>query len=205
MRTTTPQETFWAGEFGDRYIGRNDTEQLVGAKSAMFRRVLARTTGVCSAVEFGCNIGINLSALSGLTPGIELRAIEINANAAAIARERLPEAEIIHGSIFDFEAAAACDLAFTCGVLIHLDPAMLPRVYAKLAAAAKRYVVIAEYYNPSPVTVTYRGHAERLFKRDFAGEFMEAQPQFRLVDYGFVYRRDPIAPLDDITWFLMEK
>jgi hypothetical protein len=26
-----------------------------------------------------------------------------------------------------------------------------------------------------------------------------------LVDYGFYYRRDPIFPQDDISWFLMEK
>jgi hypothetical protein len=27
----------------------------------------------------------------------------------------------------------------------------------------------------------------------------------RLVDYGFVYRRDPAHPQDDLTWFLLEK
>ena len=34
---------------------------------------------------------------------------------------------------------------------------------------------------------------------------MDRYPQMRLVDYGFVYRRDPNFPQDDITWFLMEK
>jgi hypothetical protein len=27
----------------------------------------------------------------------------------------------------------------------------------------------------------------------------------RLVDYGFIYRRDPNFPLDDANWFLLEK
>ncbi len=27
----------------------------------------------------------------------------------------------------------------------------------------------------------------------------------RLVDYGFVYRRDPNWPQDNINWFLLEK
>ncbi len=34
---------------------------------------------------------------------------------------------------------------------------------------------------------------------------MEQHPTMRLIDYGFIYRRDPSFPQDDITWFLMEK
>jgi spore coat polysaccharide biosynthesis protein SpsF len=44
-----------------------------------------------------------------------------------------------------------------------------------------------------------------LFKRDFAGEMMDRYPDLKLLDYGFVYHRDPAFPDDDITWFLMEK
>jgi hypothetical protein len=50
----------------------------------------------------------------------------------------------------------------------------------------------------------YRGHADRLFKRDFAGDLIEKYGM-KLVDYGFVYKRDNWAPQDDITWFLLEK
>ena len=38
-----------------------------------------------------------------------------------------------------------------------------------------------------------------------AGEMMDRYPQLRLVDYGFLYRRDPNFPQDDITWFLLAK
>jgi spore coat polysaccharide biosynthesis protein SpsF len=72
-------------------------------------------------------------------------------------------------------------------------------------ASTGRYLFVAEYYNPSPVAIAYRGHKDRLFKRDFAGEIMDRYPQIRLVDYGFSYHRDPSFPQDDITWFLMEK
>ena len=65
--------------------------------------------------------------------------------------------------------------------------------------------MIAEYYNPSPTAISYRGHEDRLFKRDFAGEFLDRHQEFSLVDYGFAYRRDAQFPQDDITWFLMEK
>ncbi|MNV96295.1 hypothetical protein D3C71_1912830 [compost metagenome] len=90
-------------------------------------------------------------------------------------------------------------------MLIHVNPEVLPQVYDKLFASSRRYLMVAEYYNPAPVAIAYRGHSDRLFKRDFAGEIMEHYPQLQLVDYGFAYRRDPNFPQDDITWFLMEK
>ena len=97
------------------------------------------------------------------------------------------------------------DLSLIKGVLIHINPDMLPVVYEKLYTASRRFVLVCEYYNPSPVAISYRGHADRLFKRDFAGEMMDKYPDLKLVDYGFAYRRDPAFPQDDITWFLMEK
>ncbi len=72
-------------------------------------------------------------------------------------------------------------------------------------ASASRYILVAEYYNPQPTEIAYRGHSGRLFKRDFAGELMDRFPDLSLVDYGFVYRRDANFPQDDLTWFLMEK
>jgi pseudaminic acid biosynthesis-associated methylase len=78
-------------------------------------------------------------------------------------------------------------------------------VYDVLKRATGRYLLVAEYYNPSPVAIPYRSHAARLFKREFAGELMDRHADLRLVDYGFAYRRDPKFPQDDITWFLMEK
>jgi spore coat polysaccharide biosynthesis protein SpsF len=53
--------------------------------------------------------------------------------------------------------------------------------------------------------INYRGHKDRLFKRDFAGELMDKYPDLKLVDYGFVWRRDNNFPQDDGTWFLLEK
>jgi pseudaminic acid biosynthesis-associated methylase len=91
------------------------------------------------------------------------------------------------------------------GVLIHINPNELPIVYDKLVQAAKKYILIMEYYNPTPVSVTYRGQKDRLFKRDFAGEIMDRHKNIKLLDYGFVYHRDLNFPMDDGTWFLMEK
>ena len=74
-----------------------------------------------------------------------------------------------------------------------------------LTKSSAKYLLVAEYYNPEPVSIPYRGYSDRLFKRDFAGEILDAHPQMKLIDYGFAYRRDPVFPQGDITWFLMEK
>jgi len=91
------------------------------------------------------------------------------------------------------------------GVLIHINPDALNQVYDKLAQATGAYLLVAEYYSPQPVAIPYRGHTDRLFKRDFAGEMLERHPEFSLVDYGFVYRKDPSFPQDDVSWFLLRK
>lgn len=65
--------------------------------------------------------------------------------------------------------------------------------------------LIAEYYDPSPVEVSYHGHSGKLFKRDFAGEMLDRYSDLQRLDYGFTYHRDPQFPADDVTWFLLEK
>ena len=89
--------------------------------------------------------------------------------------------------------------------MIHISPDHLQTVYENLFQSSKKYIVVAEYYNPVPVSVSYRGHSEKLFKRDFAGEMLDLYPSLQLVDYGFVYHRDPAFPADDISWFILEK
>lgn len=201
----TEQEAFWAGEFGDAYIGRNQGEVLLASNLAFFSKALHAAHGVKSCVEFGANIGMNLKALQLLRPGLECHGIEINAEAARQLADTIPAGHVFRGSILDYQPTRQFDLALIKGVLIHMNPDTLPRIYDKLAQACGRYLLVAEYYNPAPVAIPYRGHGDRLFKRDFAGEVMDRHPGLKLVDYGFAYRRDPNHPQDDITWFLMEK
>lgn len=201
----TAQEAFWAGPFGEDYIERNKGQRLLASNLNFFSRALSQARGIGSVLEFGANIGMNLQALGLLFPGVALRGIEINAKAAGLLAERIGASNVIHGSIHEVEIGEGCDLALVKGVLIHLDPATLPSVYGKLVTATRRYLLVAEYYNPTPVTVPYRGETDRLFKRDFAGEILDTHPEMTLIDYGFAYRRDPVFPQDDITWFLLEK
>jgi spore coat polysaccharide biosynthesis protein SpsF len=205
MNFKTEQETSWAGKFGTEYIQRNQGDALLASNLAFFCKALHQAYGIKNCIEFGANIGMNLKALELLHPGIDMHGIEINADAAYELSNVIPAEQVHNESILDFSPSKQWDLTLIKGVLIHLNPEVLPQVYDKLFSASGRYLLVAEYYNPAPVSIPYRGHNERLFKRDFAGEMMERNPQLRLIDYGFTYRRDPNFPQDDITWFLMGK
>lgn len=206
MGYQTDQEVFWAGEFGTEYMERNQGPQLLASNLNFFGKALAQAGPIQTCVEFGANLGMNLKALQLLYPGIRCQGVEINPDAAQALAAVIGREQVIQDSILDWEPPpSAAELSLIKGVLIHVNPEHLHTVYQKLYRASRRYVLIAEYYNPSPVSIPYRGHQDRLFKRDFAGEFMALFPDARLVDYGFCYRRDPVFPQDDITWFLIEK
>lgn len=200
----TEQEKFWAGEFGDEYIARNKDAWLLASNLSLFSSILKRTQGVASVIEFGANIGMNIHALKNLLPNAKLSAIEINAKAVE-QLSQIKDLTVHHQSIFDFVSNEKNDFVFTKGVLIHLEPTMLQHVYKTMYENSNRYICMMEYYNPTPMEIPYREHSDKMYKRDFAGEIMDAYPDLQLVDYGFIYRRDPVFVQGDVTWFLMEK
>jgi spore coat polysaccharide biosynthesis protein SpsF len=153
-------------------------------------------------MELGANVGMNIKALRMLSPDSKLHGVEINRGAF----DELSKLDCnAHNSaIEDFSIDETFDLVFTKGVLIHIAPENLESVYSKMYKLSKKYILVGEYYNPSPVELTYRGNEGKLFKRDFAGDLLDKFSNLKLVDYGFAYKRGPF-PQDDITWFLMEK
>ena len=205
MTHQTEQENFWAGEFGNDYTRRNRGLNWVAANTAFFTKVLDRTQKIQTVLELGANIGMNLIALRTLLPDAKLSAVEINESAAVELNANVKEVTLYRTSILEFQPIATWDLVFTKGVLIHINPEKLPIVYDRLYQSSSRYLLVAEYYNPTPTEINYRGHTGKLFKRDFAGEILDQYPDLKLVDYGFVYHRDLNFPQDDTTWFLMEK
>jgi spore coat polysaccharide biosynthesis protein SpsF len=203
MAYSTEQEEFWAGTFGDEYTRRNQDPKILASYSAMWSRILRRTERIDTVLELGCNVGLNLRAISALLPGVRLHAVEINPVAAREARTT--GAEVVEGSILEFEPRQSWDLVLIAGVLIHIDPDRLHEVFDLMYSTSARYICLAEYYSRVPTEVPYRGHRNRLFKRDFAGEILDRYSDLCLVDYGFVYHRDPVFPQDDTTWFLLER
>lgn len=204
----TDQTAFWRGGFGTEYVQRNalDADSL-RRRMAMWARVLERIQAnpPKSALEVGANIGINIAALRSLLEA-ELFAVEPNPTA----RMQLVETGLMDAAkVFDAVGdalplpSASVDLAFTCGVLIHVAPTALETTCREIHRVSRRYIACIEYFSTSPEEKLYRGHAGKLFKRDFGGYWWDLFPDLRLIDHGFFWRRT--TGLDDLTWWLFEK
>ncbi len=200
----TEQEKFWVGRFGDDYIERNNRSYAISSIIALFSRIFSRTKSIESVIEFGANLGKNLVVIKELMPHAKLSAVEINQK--AVEKLKLLDVEKVYcQSILDYAVDYERDFVLSKGVLIHINPDRLQDVYDLLYKTSRRYICLVEYYNPKPVKVDYRGHKNKLFKRDFAGEMLDRFKDLKLLDYGFIYHRDNNFPQDDINWFLLEK
>ena len=204
MKYKTEQEEFWAGKFGNDYIDRNKDVQNIASNLFLFSNALKNTSAIKSIIEFGANVGLNLLALHNLFPKSKISAVEIN----KLAYSHLNKYKWIKAyneSILDFSAKEKYNLVFTKGVLIHISPNELDKVYKKLFELSNKYILIAEYYNPTPVELNYRDNKGKLFKRDFCGDLLKKYSSLELIDYGFIYHRDNNFPQDDLNWFLIRK
>ena len=205
-RFATEQEEFWAGDFGDEYAARNRGKEFIASQLAFFTKIVSKTEKISSIIEFGANIGENLRVLEQILPNAKMNAVEINKSACKEIKDwSKGKIKVFNQSILDFKAEKKSDFVFVKGVLIHINPDELQKVYELLYKSSSRYIMIGEYYNPTPVGIDYRGNKDRLFKRDFCGEIMKKYKALKLIDYGFSYHNDPNFPQDDITWFLLEK
>lgn len=201
-RVKSEQEQFWEGDFGSDYTVRNaiQPEQRAG----FFNRIFKLAPGIQTVCELGANKGHNLLAIQSLNANLKLTGLELNPQALGELQSH-PSLEGVQGSIQEFKPNQSFDLIYTCGVLIHLNPDDLTSTYKKMCELSNRYILINEYYNPTPVELGYRGHEGKLFKRDFGGEFWDAnENKVKLLDYGFLWQR--VEPSwDNTTWWLFEK
>lgn len=204
----TEQEAFWVGSFGDDYTDRNDGDIITGSNLLFWMSIFKRTGAISSCFEIGCNRGLNLDAMKTLLPACQTSGLEINSYAAKECAAKGHQA--FEGSILAPPPAATglsgmADLGIASGALIHINPDNLKTAYDLLYTLSNTFILISEYFNPVPIAIPYRGHKNRLFKRDFAGEIWAQYPSLRLIDYGFIWSKDPVAPKDNTTWFLFEK
>lgn len=200
---------FWRSDFGDAYIRRNASADLLKSKEWMFRKALSPlfTASPQRIIEFGANIGLNIDALRRIDAFsmCEYSAVEVNAAACEKLREKKVSTFEMSMLSEEREWGKGYDLALSVGVLIHVDPKDLSAAYDALYSASKRWIYLAEYHSPTPVEIKYRGHDGKLFKRDFAAEMLDSFPDLRVRDYGFCWRRDPNAPADDLVWTLLSR
>jgi pseudaminic acid biosynthesis-associated methylase len=199
----TEQSEFWKSEFGDDYIQRNQSKKLLASNLYLFGQIFSNCRPVpTSILELGANIGMNYKAVSLLSPDCSFLGVEVNEK--ALEELNSSGAQGLLSSIEDFKPTETYEFVFTKGVLIHLNPESLPETYKKMAKASKKYVMICEYFNPTPVAVSYRGHQDKLFKRDFAGEFLQTNAEFTQIADGFASQRAAF-PQDDLNWTLFSR
>ena len=196
------QEKLWQSKLGDNYISRNNSNQLLKNKIFHFKKII-QAHKINSIIELGSNIGLNLIALNRIYKNLLITAVEINKK-ACFYLSKIKNVKIINDSILKFEETRKFDLVLMSGILIHIAPKNLPKLYEKIYKLSKKYILICEYYNPHPVNILYRGKKNQMFKRDFAGEFLKIYKNYKLIDCRFAYHLDKY-PLDDISFFLLKK
>ena len=91
MSYKTDQESFWAGEFGDEYIIRNNGSEMLASNLSFFSKATRLVHKPSNAIEFGANIGMNLKALKLLYPKLTNYCIEINRTAILQLRNLLED------------------------------------------------------------------------------------------------------------------
>ncbi|WNK01374.1 methyltransferase domain-containing protein [Thalassospiraceae bacterium LMO-JJ14] len=196
----------WRGNFGNNYIARNSaTPQKIQDRQHMWQRILSCVPELNSILEVGSNIGLNLRALKSLTTAT-LTAVEPSAEARKIlvADGVLPAGQIHDGSATTLPLAdEAVDLAFTCGVLIHVPPSDLDDAMVEIHRVAKRFILCCEYFAPEAEELPYQGEEGLLFRNDYGRCWMEQFPSLRLVDYGFFWK--PATGIGNMTWWMFEK
>jgi pseudaminic acid biosynthesis-associated methylase len=196
----TQQLNTWRGEFGTAYTDRN----LAGwrALAPAFERMVGGL-GIVRALEIGCNRGHNLVALAEGVGIPEVVGVEPNPHALALARAASPRVAALPGMAEDLPFKDGWfDLAFTCGVLIHIPPASLDTALFEILRVSRRYVLAIEYFADAETSTQYRGHGELLWKRNFLEEYRRRMPGLRVVRDGYWSESDGF---DRTHWWLLEK
>ncbi len=199
------QELFWAETYGQEYVRKNTSfDQALGVRG--WREMLRKAEDIESILECGSNIGGNIAFLNECLPEAKKSVIELNPVAFEVVSKSYRLEHAFNGSILDSDLPrGGFDLVFTRGVLIHIHPDHLAANMERMFEYSRRYVLIAEYFNRTPVMIDYQGERERLFKRDF-GKFFLERFAAQVVDYGFLWGQIyDSAGFDDITWWLFRK
>lgn len=193
---------FWAGAFGEQYTKRNVfSDALVEKRASALRRLLcvSHDAGhpiVTDVIEFGCNVGMNLSAFrvafSSIFPGRALTTTGLDISDAALETadglggtetqflkediskefEKWDPRSLAHMDRLLDESCMSLLVTFV-GVLIHLDTAGMLQALRSALLLHPRYVLIAEYesIDHREHEVVYRGNTGCLFKRNYGDVF----------------------------------
>lgn len=191
-------ERLFAGDFGAAYTARN---QAVDPRKPAFFLDLFRRHGVQRVLECGSNLGLNLG--DAIAAGLDVWGIDIQRTAVQRAWAERGGGNFVVGSLFDLPFRDGWfDLAFTCGVLIHVPPSGLADAMAEMHRVSRRYLLCAEYHDDAEVAVPWRGQGSALWRRNYKALWLERFPGLTLVEEGY---KSPEEGFDRITWQLFRK
>jgi pseudaminic acid biosynthesis-associated methylase len=202
----------WKEKFGFDYTNRClPSAEDIHNRTFLFKRVLHNIEhlhGPMSVFEVGCNVGQNLMAIKSamriLDPDqvVNVGACEPNEYARSIAKS---QCDVFADEAKDLDPAVhgMYDIVLCAGVLIHVPPDEISEVVDKVTALSRRYIILVEYFAPKERMVKYRGHDNMMWLRDYGSLFLDANPDLKLVDYGFAWKRD--TGMDNVTWWVLEK
>ncbi len=207
MKYNSDQEKFWVEEYNEDYIKKNtEFDHQTGAEGWSKMLSSIPVESIKNFLECGCNIGRNIEQIKMIYPDLVASVIDVNGQALDYVKDKYDPDQIFHGGIIDCNfKKSSFDLVFTQGVLIHINPEQLLPTMNKMFELSSKYILIGEYFNRTPTSITYQGEEDRLFKRDFGKLFIE-NFDVTLLDYGFLWGHIyDLAGHDDITWWMFEK
>jgi len=203
---TRPQEYFWKNEITESYAQDNatfDEELGLLAWQKMLNSIELKE--IRSYLDCGSNVGRNISFLKRLMPEAQANIIELAEGPFNKCKNDFDIKNSFLGPIKNARFNQKFELVFTSGVLIHINPDDLLITMKSIYENSSKYILIAEYFNRTPVEIDYRGQSNMLFKRDF-GKFFKENFECEVVDYGFLWGDEfDSAGFDDITYWLFEK
>jgi len=198
----TEQIDFWKGDFGKEYTDRlsfnfEEWEKFYmdmwgKTKTDMNADSIGQLPKNSTILEVGCNIGLQLNGLQMM--GFEnLFGIELQPYAVEEAKKHTKNINIIVGSGFDIPFKDRYfDMVCTNGVLIHISPKDLPKFMAEMYRCSKKYIWGFEYYAEKTTDISYRGHANRMWKSDYAYLFLKQFHDLKLVKKAiYPYVKNP--------------
>lgn len=201
----TKELDLWKGQFGDDYIERNKiTDDNLNNRISFWEGMIVNVNNMTNNVpksfyEHGTGVGGNMLALDRLyqkyNETVELRGYEPNEKALKVLNAQ---------GLRDYKPAVDSDrvhFAFSCGVLIHVNPdnqlAEMKKIYEK----STRYIGCMEYFSKDVREVNYHGE-QAMWTRDYGSLWLDNFP-VRALCCVFAWKR--LSGLDDLTGWVFEK
>lgn len=209
---TTPQGETWENDFGSAYTDRNP-QSVEGLEALHFKDYgvsrkqmnedfLGSMDRGIRILEVGANIGLQMEMLR-LMEFKNVVGVEINEHAIELAKQIHPQVKIIKGNALKLPFGDnEFDLVYTSGVLIHISPEDLSMVMSEIVRVSKNYVWGFEYFSNELTNIPYRGRTDLLWKRDFAGTYLNQFSNLQLIKE----QKYPMLESQNITqMFLLKK